>query len=300
MDLIRPTEPSKDDCCNSGCNPCIFEVYEKQLKIYENSSRKGTDIIRESLINSIMQLKYTKFVVMENRRICKSHNLLAFNIDAPNKNGLVWWNPGDHFLYKYCNEDKRCTRAYTPLILKNYQSEDKKFDFMIIVKNYNNNSVSSHLCSLEIGQKTLWRGPYGSYTLIANKFTRIIMIAQGTGIVPFYSIIEQILNNEDDFTKIVLLFCCHSQAILLREELYDFSSYWNFSYTIFLSGNFDIINKKYKEPLENYRLNNEQLKKTGPFTLNDQVLICGSATFMNMFSSQINKEGIPWDNIVTF
>jgi hypothetical protein len=34
----RPTPPKRpepDDCCNSGCNPCVFDLYEDALERYE-------------------------------------------------------------------------------------------------------------------------------------------------------------------------------------------------------------------------------------------------------------------------
>ncbi|CAB3243841.1 unnamed protein product [Arctia plantaginis] len=39
--MEKPVEPNKEDCCNSGCNPCIFDIYEKQLKIYEQYLQNG-------------------------------------------------------------------------------------------------------------------------------------------------------------------------------------------------------------------------------------------------------------------
>jgi hypothetical protein len=30
-----PTEPALEDCCRSGCNPCVFDLYEQALERYE-------------------------------------------------------------------------------------------------------------------------------------------------------------------------------------------------------------------------------------------------------------------------
>jgi hypothetical protein len=32
----RPERPSIDECCNSGCNPCIFDLYEEALERYDS------------------------------------------------------------------------------------------------------------------------------------------------------------------------------------------------------------------------------------------------------------------------
>ena len=30
----KPVEPSDDDCCGTGCVPCVFDTYEEKLKKY--------------------------------------------------------------------------------------------------------------------------------------------------------------------------------------------------------------------------------------------------------------------------
>jgi hypothetical protein len=30
-----PRQPGLEDCCLSGCNPCVFELYEQALERYE-------------------------------------------------------------------------------------------------------------------------------------------------------------------------------------------------------------------------------------------------------------------------
>ncbi|XP_050685664.1 uncharacterized protein LOC126980114 [Leptidea sinapis] len=39
--MEEPIEPSKDDCCNNGCNPCIFDVYDMQMKLLRKSKEKA-------------------------------------------------------------------------------------------------------------------------------------------------------------------------------------------------------------------------------------------------------------------
>jgi hypothetical protein len=38
----RPTPPERplpDDCCQSGCNPCVFDLYDEALERYEAALR---------------------------------------------------------------------------------------------------------------------------------------------------------------------------------------------------------------------------------------------------------------------
>lgn len=31
---VPPVAPELEDCCGSGCNPCIFDVYQEALERY--------------------------------------------------------------------------------------------------------------------------------------------------------------------------------------------------------------------------------------------------------------------------
>ncbi|TFW19320.1 oxidoreductase [Massilia arenosa] len=30
-----PVQPDPEDCCRSGCNPCVFDLYDEALARYE-------------------------------------------------------------------------------------------------------------------------------------------------------------------------------------------------------------------------------------------------------------------------
>ncbi|WP_244817195.1 oxidoreductase-like domain-containing protein [Caballeronia sp. Lep1P3] len=35
-----PERPSPDDCCRSGCDPCVFDLYHEALERYERALRE--------------------------------------------------------------------------------------------------------------------------------------------------------------------------------------------------------------------------------------------------------------------
>lgn len=296
--MIRPIEPAKEDCCNSGCNPCIFDVYENQLKLYERSLKDNT--IVKPTDNAISQLKYNSFIVLCNHTLDSNHRLIAFKTSTNKNEKQVWWNAGQHFLYKYTDSNnKQYTRAYTPLVLKGVINVEE-FDFMIIVKNYMT-PVSSSLCSLNVGDITFWRGPYGSYEIISNKYKRLIMIAQGTGIAPLYSVMNEMLLNDEEYTKIILLFCCRNvDEILLRKEIHNLASYWNFTYKIYIGNISSPVQRYYKEPIESHRLKEDDLVVYEPYTTDDQILLCGSSEFMTYYRQLFSSKNISEENIVLF
>ncbi|XP_028036409.1 NADH-cytochrome b5 reductase-like [Bombyx mandarina] len=300
MKMDKPVEPNIEDCCGSGCNPCIFDIYKEQLKKYENSLKYG-QITNNTLENGISQIKYTNFVVVDNKYMNDTHAIIILKRLVCNDNGMsrLWWNPGDHFLLKYAAENKTCTRAYTPIKLK--KNETDLWDFFIVVKKGNIGSVSLYLYNLQKSDITSWRGPYGKYELVPNRFDRIIMIAQGTGLAPFISIIQQILENEDDMTKIILIYCTQKiETIILREELYSYKQYWNFSYKIYLSESSDEFPSKYEEPIICTKFNFNELSHHRPFRISDQYLLCGSVTFMETYGQYLINENVQLANIVKF
>ncbi|XP_045765068.1 NADH-cytochrome b5 reductase-like [Maniola jurtina] len=299
-----PVAPAKEDCCNSGCNPCILDVYENQLKLYEKSQKQGDNSFSVTDYG-ISQLEYKKFYLCNIIQVSNTQKILFFQKSKHDQCQQVWWKPGDHFLLKYTSvNNESCTRAYTPIKLK-LHGKEQSYDFLILLRKYSKGLVSNYLFNLTIGEETLWRGPYGSYKIQANKYVRIIMIAQGTGIAPFISIIQNILDNEEDMTRIVLFYCCKDTVeIFLRDELYEFNSFWNFSYKIFLSNKLiessdeNAMNRKYNEPIVNNKFSITELDNLIPH-LNDQYLLCGTVQFMKEYEAVL-KNGNYSDNIFLF
>lgn len=291
-----PLEPSKEDCCNSGCNPCIFEVFEKQLKLYQKYVESG-EKPPDDAENAISQTEYTEFQLVKATEIRNCHQLLIFKSTSI-ENRKLRWKPGDHFLLKYISKDMSCTKAYTPIKQKDIS---EKYDFAIIVKIYYDGLVSNYLNNLHKGSITLWRGPYGAFEVTPNKFNRVIMIAQGTGIAAFMSIIENILGNEDDNTKIFLFYCTQSEdTILFRNELYDFKQYWNFTYKVFVSIYSENSKYKYQEPIAHHKFSLKDLEPFEPLQSNNQFLVCGSEKFINVYKELLLNGKCTVNNIFTF
>lgn len=34
---IEPTRPEPGECCGSGCDPCVFELYERAMEEYRSA-----------------------------------------------------------------------------------------------------------------------------------------------------------------------------------------------------------------------------------------------------------------------
>lgn len=148
--------------------------------------------------------------------------------------------------------------------------------------------MSELVSRMKIGDETFWRGPYGEFRI---KYDRkyLLCIAQGTGLAPIYSVIDNILRNDECETFVMLFFCCRTNDdVLLRTKLRDFSRYWNFKYELFFSQQLEIADDlPYGEVYHMHRLSQESicsyLKDKG--IGRSQVLVCGS----EMFNKEIHE-----------
>lgn len=283
-----PEPPDPDDCCNSGCNPCILDVYEQQLRKYNEQSQ-----IKSNGTSCMSPVKFSVFKVSNIVQHTANTRLYTFDFvhfnredKNPDKNYVVKYEAGQHFFIKAKNHEGEFSKAYTPLKPCDLGAEQ----FVVLIKLYRNGEMSNYFRKLKLNDCTLWRGPYGDFRL-SYMYKNILFIAQGTGIAPFYSIIQNILNNEDCVCFLKLFFCCRScDEILLRDELYKFSTFWNFTYEVFLSS-LDNFNCKYNETVHKEKLSEkhlmEYLDKNTTEAL--QVLICGSEEFSLKIKSDLLK-----------
>lgn len=45
---VAPERPAPDECCQSGCQPCVFDLYEEALERYEAELRAWEARVRST------------------------------------------------------------------------------------------------------------------------------------------------------------------------------------------------------------------------------------------------------------
>lgn len=289
-----PEKPSESDCCGSGCNPCVFDVYEKLLENFRtgvsNHSASSNATIRHDLLSP---LKYKPFSLVSIEKINRNSNLYCFKpstilqgenseFDSNDEiNGFLPYNPGQHIIMTNSVEKidnlSPISRAYTPISVSKMQ---KNCHLQFLIKIYENGAMSSFINRLSINDVVFLRGPFGDFSHISN--SKYLMICSGTGLAPMISIIEIILANECDETLIRLCFACSTlQDIYFREKIRQFSKYWNFEAHIYLSNeSYDQIlkNSAHDENLYSQKITLGIVKEK-IFSVEHKVLICGSDSF---------------------
>uniref|UniRef100_A0AAF5DCA3 NADH-cytochrome b5 reductase n=1 Tax=Strongyloides stercoralis TaxID=6248 RepID=A0AAF5DCA3_STRER len=175
-------------------------------------------------------------LVEKNQEI--AHNVMRMRILLPDKNIISGLEPGQHISIQGILENIKPNlrvRFYTPVTnLKTPGYID------IIYKIYPEDSenlklgaFSRYLASKDTGDQLVVSGPFGFITYLSNgffniktqkkivKFSELAMIAGGSGITPMYQLIKCILFDNNDKTKITLLYSNKkSQDIIHRYDSY--------------------------------------------------------------------------------
>ncbi|KAJ5425102.1 hypothetical protein N7465_000172 [Penicillium sp. CMV-2018d] len=106
-------------------------------------------------------------------------------------------------------------RPYTPI-----NNFDEPGYIELLVKKYPNGRASGYLHSLQPGDTLNTRGPLSSYKWKTNEFEHVNLIAGGAGITPMYQLIQGMLNNPDDRSKIKLIFGVNTEKdLVMKKEL---------------------------------------------------------------------------------
>ena len=55
----KPEEPLQSDCCGTGCTPCVFDIYDQELRLWEKECKKirlgvGTELAGR--VNNLVHL----------------------------------------------------------------------------------------------------------------------------------------------------------------------------------------------------------------------------------------------------
>ncbi|KAJ2336071.1 NADH-cytochrome b5 reductase [Coemansia sp. RSA 2681] len=157
--------------------------------------------------------EYRKFKLV--KKVQLSHNSARYRFALPSSDAHLGLPIGRHIQLMATVAGKDVARNYTPTSTDN----DKGY-FELVVKTYPTGVISSYLDKMSVGDTINVRGPRGAFKYTPNMVRAIGMIAGGTGITPMYQIIQHILGNPEDKTKVNVVFAnVNEDDILLKEQL---------------------------------------------------------------------------------
>ncbi|XP_070075054.1 NADH-cytochrome b5 reductase-like [Drosophila takahashii] len=211
------------DCCGNGCTNCILD----------HRPRPSKRVLLAGKRNVI--LGYTKFRLL--RRESKSDGqvlLLHFGHAASEEkeeeetetDAVLDIPPGHHVMLRVGS----LLRPYSP-----YWSDFLAREFRILVKLQPDGAMSRHLSAVRPNDLLEFRGPIGQYAHDPLEAKCLFILAQGVAIAPTMPLVRQVLENEEDMSRVWHLVCARDlQHVHFREELLEFAQFWNYRSCLYL------------------------------------------------------------------
>ncbi|KAG7667132.1 putative NADH--cytochrome b5 reductase 1 [Nannochloris sp. 'desiccata'] len=150
-----------------------------------------------------------------------THNTRRFRFVLPHEDQQLGLPVGQHITIKAALPDgTEIMRPYTPTS-EGYQRGYVDF----VIKVYPQGRMTQAMDILEIGDSLLFKGPKGRFQYAPRGKRAYGMLAGGTGITPMYQLMQAVLKDPNDPTKLSLIFANVSEDdILLREEIDDLAA----------------------------------------------------------------------------
>ncbi|PNI71403.1 CYB5RL isoform 5 [Pan troglodytes] len=163
---LRPTEPLPSQCCGSGCSPCVFDLYHRDLARWEAArASKDRSLLRgpesQSCPSKLNPETFVAFCISAMDRLTKDTYRVRFALPGNSQLGL---RPGQHLILRGIVDDLEIQRAYTPISPANAEGY-----FEVLIKCYQMGLMSRYVESWRVGDTAFWRGPFGDFFYKPNQ-----------------------------------------------------------------------------------------------------------------------------------
>ena len=297
---LKPKEPKESECCGSGCQICIFDLYELDLKRWRSKCKAiSTNQIKVAATVPIISIyQFKAFSITEVEIISESIKLFHFEIPNGESLGLMC---GQHLMARCITSDGGYViRPYTPV-----SSRKKEGSFQVAIKIYPDGAMSRCVSEWKVGVNVEWRGPFGDYRYFPKGNGKMLLLACGTGVAPMIQVMREILDNEEDETVIHLLYSIqYFDDILVKQVLDTMADFWNchIVYHVTRESSSTLESKKkYRDRIHYSRITGEQIRtEIGVPADTYQVLICGTKSFSQDMEELCAAIGVDRKSIFKF
>lgn len=249
-------------------------------------------------------MPFTKFQLVGKENV--SHNTRLFKIALQSPDTVLGLPVGKHLAIRFTDrKGKVFTRPYTPT------SSDDEIGYMeLVIKIYKDGKMGQYLDHLSIGEFIEIQGPRGRIhydrpshisrelpgKVVQFNFDIINMIAGGTGLTPMYQVIQQIIKDKNDHTKVNMIYGnVTADDILCLQDLEGMRSTPNIDITLTLD----------KPPVgweeESGYVTQAMIKRhLAPPTSSHINLICGPPPMVKGVKAALKEMGYARGNILAF
>lgn len=98
-----PKKPLDSDCCGTGCIPCVFDIYEEEVKkwkveCYKIKTGKNSDAQLGDCDEALCTTEFRSFVLESITKLTGDSCIYRFNIPGNKKLGI---KIGQHLIMRY-------------------------------------------------------------------------------------------------------------------------------------------------------------------------------------------------------
>jgi cytochrome-b5 reductase len=218
------------------------------------------------------------------RRTLVSTKVFKLVFALPHAEDILGLPTGQHIALRAVIDGKAVSRSYTPV--SNNQDLGR---VELLVKVYDHGLLTKHLEAMQIGDTIDIRGPKGAMEYSRHYAKHIGMIAGGTGITPMFQLIRAICADEDDTTKISLLYASRTEEdILLRDELENYALHYPHKFQLSYVLSSPPEGWKGRVGHIDQALIREQLPSAGGDT---KMLLCGPPLMVEAMTEHLTSQG---------
>ncbi|KAJ3039817.1 NADH-cytochrome b5 reductase [Rhizophlyctis rosea] len=215
---------------SGGLNPLVKWVLIPGALVgggyYYYTTQDGSKKVNtKQVANPVPALVADKFVPFELKEVLPvNHNTKKFRFALPEGTTELGLPTASAVVTKFQDGVKAdgkpnvVIRPYTPL---EDPADGYTGYFDLLIKKYPNGPMSTHIFSLKPGDKLDIKGPIPKWPYKANEFKHVGLIAGGTGITPNLQVIQRILSNPEDKTKVTLVFANIAEEDILLRSYFD-------------------------------------------------------------------------------
>ncbi|XP_075011814.1 NADH-cytochrome b5 reductase-like isoform X2 [Calonectris borealis] len=299
---LKPQEPSPSQCCGSGCKPCIYDVYEKELAQWERAKAKRDKSLlmekKEQSNNSELNPDtFTAFNISSVEQLTEDTYQYKFELPG---NSSLRLSLGQHIVLSLARSAVSHKTAQT-----SFWGCVHKLNMWYSWGHHRENKRGM-VNGLEVQRAytPISPGNAEGYFEVLIKHGELLMLASGTGLAPMLPILQSITIDEEDETFVTLVGCFRTfDRIYLKHLLQDLARYWNIRifYVLSQETSLEKLPWSYQENTYTGRLNEDLVKtiinscRRKPF-----VLICGSSAFNEDMSKYLKAAGIEENSCFVF